>query len=358
VSQDNKTEQATPRRRLRAREQGQVTRSRELIASLSSMAAILALAWQLPSFAGQWRQLLRSAIEVATSTELRIDGPRLSWQSLSWLRGTAMALGLGWLMATAGALAQGGLVFAPSALAPKVSRMSPAAKMKQLFSLSGLSRMLKSLLPAAAVLYFAGAVLVRDWGSVLMLPNRGIHGLMQFMLGHVFEITWKSTLVLLLWSGVDYLFEHRRLEAELRMSRQELLDEFKETEGNPSVKARIRRLQRQVRRRRMIEDAKRAAVVITNPNEFAVALEFQPEMSAPVVVAKGRNLLAAQIKQVARWHGIPLFENPPPAHALYRAVEIGHSIPPKLYTVVAEVLAAIYRAQSRAAAESSAAGKI
>ena len=149
------------------------------------------------------------------------------------------------------------------------------------------------------------------------------------------------------WSGIDYLLERRKFESDLRMSRQEMVDEFKETEGNPAVKARIRRLQRQVRRRRMLQDVERATVVITNPTEFAVALEFSPLLSAPVVVAKGRNLLAAEIKQVARWHGIPLVENPPLAHTLYRAVEIGQSIPPKLYQVVAEVLAAIYRVQAQ-----------
>ncbi len=122
------------------------------------------------------------------------------------------------------------------------------------------------------------------------------------------------------------------------MSRQDLRDEFKETEGNPAVKMRIRRLQRQARRRRMLKDVERAAVVITNPTEFAIALEFNMQMEAPIVVAKGRNLLAAQIREVALWHGIPLVENPPLAHALYRAVEVGQAIPPKLYAVVAEIL--------------------
>ena len=142
--------------------------------------------------------------------------------------------------------------------------------------------------------------------------------------------------------------ERWRHENELKMSRQDLRDEYKETEGNPAVKMRIRRLQRQARRRRMLKEVERAAVVITNPTEFAIALEFSVEMAAPVVVAKGRNLLAARIREVARWHGIPLVENPPLAHALYRAVEVGQAIPPKLYMVVAEILAAIWRAQARA----------
>src|SRR5258708_22401686 len=132
------------------------------------------------------------------------------------------------------------------------------------------------------------------------------------------------------------------------MSRQDLRDEYRQTEGNPAIKMRIRRLQRQTRRRRVLKDVERAAVVITNPTEFAVALEFRREMEAPVVLAEGRNLLAAQIREVALWHGIPLVENPPLAHALYRAVEVGQAIPPNLYAVVAEILAAIWRAQARA----------
>jgi len=141
------------------------------------------------------------------------------------------------------------------------------------------------------------------------------------------------------------------------MSRQELADEYKESEGNPIIKARIRRLRNQLRRRRMLEDTKRAAVVITNPTEYAIAIEYRPDMPAPVVVSKGRNLFAAQIKEIARWENIPMVENPPLAHVLYRTVEVGQSVPAKLYAVLAEILAAIYRAQARAlAAAATAAG--
>jgi flagellar biosynthesis protein FlhB len=135
----------------------------------------------------------------------------------------------------------------------------------------------------------------------------------------------------------------------MKMSKQDQKDEYKEMEGHPAIKQRIRRLQRQTRRRRMLKDVERAAVVITNPTEFAIALEYRMEMDAPVVVAKGRNLLAAQIKEIARWNGIPMVENLPLAHALYRAAEVGQAIPAKLYAVVAEILAAIWRAQTQAA---------
>ncbi len=348
MARDNKTEQATPRRRQKAREKGQVVRSRELGASLATMSALLLLT-QLGSFPGDWRALLRASFEVASGSARFSPTP-----VLMALRGVACVLGLTWLVAALAALAQGGLVFAPASLAPAWSRLSPASRMEQLFSLTSISRLLKSLLPAAAVVYLFVAVLARDWGVLPALAGRSSGALARFLLTALFEFAWKAALVLVLWSGVDYLLERRKFESDLRMSRQEIVDEYKETEGNPTVKARIRRLQRQVRRRRMLKDVERAAVVITNPTAFAIALEFSPLMAAPVVVAKGRNLLAAEIKQVARWHGIPLIENPPLAHALYRAVEVGQSIPPKLYRVVAEVLAAIYRVQSRIAPETDA----
>ncbi|MGA8069480.1 MAG: EscU/YscU/HrcU family type III secretion system export apparatus switch protein, partial [Terriglobales bacterium] len=121
------------------------------------------------------------------------------------------------------------------------------------------------------------------------------------------------------------------------------------------IKGRIRRLQRQMRRRKMLQDTKRAAVVITNPTEYAIAIEYHPDMPAPVVVAKGRNLFAAQIREIARWENIPMVENPPLAHILYRTVEVGDSVPANLYAVLAEILAAIFRAQARALAAAGAA---
>jgi flagellar biosynthetic protein FlhB len=268
----------------------------------------------------------------------------------------SLTLGVSWLVAAVSAVAQGGLVFAPHALAPNLSRFSPATRLQQLFSLPALGRLLKSLLPGSLVVYFAAALLVRDWRGVLSLTHQNAPGLAAFSFAHIYEIAWKSALVLLVWSAADYFFERQRLEGELRMSRQDLLDEYKETEGHPTIKARIRRVQRQMRRRRMLQDVKRASVVITNPNEFAIALEYTPPMAAPTVVAKGRNLVARQIKEIARWQGIPLVENPPLAHALYRAVEVGQAIPPKLYAVVAGILAAIYRAQERARQAAEAAG--
>jgi flagellar biosynthetic protein FlhB len=346
MADQSKTEKASPRRRQKAREQGQVARSRDLTAGLAAMTAVVVLAAEMPAFASQWRGMLRQQLELAaTHPDQLVPVWRNAWPVF---RGVAMAAGMSWVIATAGGLVQGGLVFAPSALAPNWKRLDPVSHVEQLFSLAALSRMLKSLLPTAVVVYFAIGVLVRDFRFLPALLHGSRGALVAFTVGRMHEVAWKGSLVLLLWAGADYFLERQRHENELKMSRQDQKDEFKEMEGHPAVKQRIRRLQRQTRRRRMLKDVERAAVVITNPTEFAIALEYRMEMDAPVVVAKGRNLLAAQIKEIARWNGIPMVENPPLAHALYRAVEVGQAIPAKLYAVVAEILAAIWRAQAQA----------
>jgi len=346
MADQSKTEKASPRRREKAREQGQVARSRDLTAGLGAMTAVVFCAWQMPAFAASWRGLLRQELEMAATHP---DQFVPVWRnSLGVFRGVALAAGMSWLVATVGGLAQGGLVFAPTALAPNWKRLDPASHIEQLFSLAALSRLLKSLLPTAVVVYFALALLARDWRFLPALLHANRRALTAFATGRMFEVAWKGSLVLLVWAGADYFLERQRHENDMKMSRQDQKEEFKEMEGHPAVKQRIRRLQRQSRRRRMLKDVERAAVVITNPTEFAVALEYRVDMDAPIVVAKGRNLIAAQIKEIARWKGIPLVENVPLAHALYRAVEVGQAIPAQLYTVVAEILAAIWRAQTRA----------
>jgi flagellar biosynthetic protein FlhB len=196
------------------------------------------------------------------------------------------------------------------------------------------------------VLYLTLAIIVRDWGQILHMSRVSVRSSLVWMLARIFEISWKGGLAFALWSGFDVLLARFNFERQLRMTREEVREDLKETEGHPTVRGRIRRLQREMRRRRMLRDVARATVVVTNPNEYAVALEYQPEtMAAPVVVAKGRNLFAQQIKREARWRGIPMVENPPLAQALYRATQVGQAIPAKLYTAVAEILAFIYRTQ-------------
>jgi len=165
------------------------------------------------------------------------------------------------------------------------------------------------------------------------------------MLGSdVYGLLLAAAWLLFAWSGVDYLVEWQSRESRLKMSKQDMRDEMKQTEGSPQIKGRIRNLQRQMRKRRVKADVSKAAVVFTNPTHYAVALGFDfGTMEAPKVVAKGRNLLAEEIKAEARWAGVPIIENPPLARSLYRSVEVGQPIPVELYAAVAAILAWLYR---------------
>jgi len=346
VADESRTEQATPRRRQRARREGEVARSREFPAALTLMAVVLFLWWYPQNWKDEWRHLFERTLTSAAHNDLAAGTPVLNWVAWRVCLWAAPCMALAWLVALAGSFALGGVVVAPTALAPKPQRLNPAANLQKLFSLGGLQRLLKSLIPSAFLLYITLALLTRDWGQILQMSRVGVRPSLGWMLARLFEISWKGGLVFTLWAGFDVLMSRFNYERQLRMTRQEVRDDFKEMEGHPAVRGRIRRLQREMRRRRMLRDVARATVVVTNPNEYAVALEYQPEtMVAPVVVAKGRHLLAQKIKHEARWHGIPLVENPPLAQALYRATEIGQAIPAKLYTAVAEILAFIYRTQ-------------
>src|SRR5271165_1036628 len=348
MARDDKTEQATPRRRQKAREKGRIARSRELSGALVSFAGVLALMWVTSAQLQRWRGWWRALPDYAARADFSSAMPVLTWTGIAALRWIIAPLTLVWLLALGSNLAQGGFVFSAEALAPNAERMSPAKKLGQMFSIAGLAPPAKSLIPFSVLLYLGVSMLARDWDRLLRAGQLPIGAIGELAYKQAFEICWKSALVLLLWAGIDYLLQRQKLERDLRMSKQELRDEYKETDGNPTVKARLRRLQRQMRRRRMLKDVEHASVIVTNPTHFAVALEYRPEMAAPVVVAKRANLLAEQIKQVARWHEVPIAENPPLAQALYRGVEVGQAIPAKLYAAVAEILAFIYRAQMRA----------
>jgi flagellar biosynthetic protein FlhB len=164
------------------------------------------------------------------------------------------------------------------------------------------------------------------------------------MFADSYTLLLAASWLMLVWSAVDYALEWRSWEGRLKMSKQEMREEYKESEGNPQMKGRIRSLQRQMRRRKIKADVSRATVVITNPTHYAVALSFDFQtMDAPKVLAKGRDLFAAQIKDEARWAGVPIIENPPLARSLYRAVDAGQSIPTNLYAAVAAILAYLYR---------------
>lgn len=361
MADEQRTERATPRRREKARERGQLVRSRELSSALALLGVAAMLRFGQAGFLPVWRDLFRHLLDTAAQPELANMNSAIAWIAWGSARWVAPPLALAWCVSAFVLIAQGGFVFTPLAFQPQFTRLNPANNISRIFSVGGLSTVLKSLIPAGILLYLGAAILSRDWLQLGHSSEMGLRPALAWLFGMLYEFSWKAGLVLLLWAGVDYALQHMSFERTLRMSKQEIRDEHRDLEGNPATRGRIRRRFREMRRRKMLRQVARATVVITNPDEFAVALQYVPEkMAAPVVVAKGRNALAQTIKREARWYEIPIVENKPLAQALYRSVEVGGTIPAKLYRAVAEVLAFIYRAQAKmrdeAAAKAAASG--
>jgi flagellar biosynthetic protein FlhB len=343
----NKTEEATPQRRKTAREKGQVARSREL-PNVVALAGVIGVLWIMSQGAmTHWTAFYRETLDLAATEQMDTNGPLLFWSSVEVFRWILPVFATAAVLSLAAGLAQGGLSIAPEALELKFDRFNPASKLAQIFSPTGLSHLLKSLLPFAAIAWVGESTISNHWALM-------VHGsyfslrLLASMIGMMtLEFTWKAGAILLAWSGVDYLLTWQKMESDLKMSKDEIRQEYKQSEGNPVIKQRVRRLQRIMRRKQSLAAARNATVVITNPTHYAVALRYTTDMAAPAVVAKGQNLLAQEIKQLAIENGITILENKPLAQALYKSVEVGDAIPSKLYQAVAEILVIVFRAQEQ-----------
>lgn len=341
------TEKASPRRKQKAQEQGDRAYSRELLSACATLAGVLSLGVVVPRWAGAWSAAYQQCLALSSADLWQDDRIMQTVLSLRHVLMTALApLGLvfGAVYASAllaGVAQTGGLQFHAEALQPKFNRLNPVENLKNVFSLRSGSRLVKSLIPAAALLGLSIAKIRQQTEippmSLVRLP---------WMFTSAYDLLLDAAWISFAWSGVDYVVEWQSWNSRLKMSKQEQRDEYKETEGNPQIRSRIRGLRRQMRRKKLKADVKRATVVITNPTHYAVALSFDFEtMDPPKVLAKGRDLLAAQIREEARWAGVPIVENPPLARSLYRSVEPGQSIPFDLYAAVAAILAYLYRKQ-------------
>ena len=241
-------------------------------------------------------------------------------------------------------VAQFGFLFTFQSIKPSFGKLNPINGFKTLFSKRSLVQLGKQLLKLTAV----GIILYTELSNNLyvfakvgdMDPGQVV----DLMMNLIFNISWKFGLLLILIGVLDYAYERWQLQQNLKMTKQEVKDEYRQSEGNPEAKAALKRRQRETARRRMMQAVPRATVVVTNPTHFAVALEWDDvSMEAPVVVAKGADLLAKRIRDIAREHNIPIMENPPLARTLYDRVDLDQAIPPNLYAAVAQVIAFVYQ---------------
>lgn len=347
---EEKTERATPRRRQEARKRGQVIRSSEINSAVILLLSFLAVYLGLPYFWAEWKQftvkVLSEYIGTSFSQEMILILLRecmlTAGKMLLPVAGVAFAAGL------LASFLQVGVVFSAEGLRINLERINPLEGFKRIFSKRALVELLKSLLKLLAVSYVTYIALRNRLGVFPQLMELELPAAVQLVNEVVFSLAWQAGLLLLALAAMDYLYQWWEYERALMMSKQELKEEYKQTEGDPQVRSRMRERQRRMAMQRMMSQVPRADVVITNPVHFAVALEYKPEeMSAPRVIAKGQDLIALRIKEIAEKNGIVIVEDPPLAQTLYRTVEIGREIPPQLYKAVAEVLAFVYRLKKR-----------
>jgi flagellar biosynthetic protein FlhB len=348
-------EPATQKRRQDARRRGQVFRSSEMTGAFGLLGGIVGLGLGARGAYTALRGYFASQLSGVGS----LPPGDLTVQSLGQWFGPAASITLRcFLPVLAGAAALGlladyaqvGFVFTGEPLAARLDRIDPFAGAKRVFSRRALVELAKSLAKVSIVAVVAYLTVAPQ------LPRLGGFALLDLEQGFALagQLAWtvisRAVLALFLVAAVDYFYQRGEYEQSLRMTRDEVRQELKETDGDPQLRGKIRQRQREVARRRMMAAVPKADVVVTNPEHFACALAYRPdEMSAPRLVAKGQDLLALRIRDVARQHRVPVVENKPLARAIYASVEIGDPVPPALYRAVAEVLAFVYRLRGKVA---------
>jgi flagellar biosynthetic protein FlhB len=341
-----KTEEATPKRLEKAREDGQTARSKEL----ATMAVLLAGAGGLLMFGSalgaSLADIMRDnfVIERAAIFDTREMANQLLAAAKEAALATAPLLILMLVAAIAGSIGIGGLLVSGKAIAPKLNRMDPMKGLGRMFSARSLIELVKAILKVALVLSVAILILNLRTEDLLSISEEPVKSAMEHVawtLGWSFLVLACATIVIAAIDVPFQIFDHQK---KLRMTKQEVKDEFKDAEGKPEVKGKIRQLQREMSQRRMMQDVPGADVVITNPTHYAVALKYdQTKMVAPIVVAKGSDEMAFKIMEVARENKVEIMRTPPLTRAVYHNTELGGEIPDGLYMAIAQVLAYVFQ---------------
>ncbi len=344
-SSGERTEKATPRRLLKARREGQVASSRDFVGGLQFAVFMLLLVEAGPSLFASLKQSSRMLLNQAFRNDLGTQGlldllhQAFSWTLIPLASISAILVASGLLFQ----LASTGFSVSLHRLAPKGVNFDPISKVKNAAQRGVTSAWQAALLLIvfAVTIYW---VVSQNGSRLYSLPLMNLATGLGIVKAICTDVLWKAAAVFLLFGVIDLFREKRRFANRLKMSKRDVREEMKETDGNPLIKLRIRRLQKDARRRRMVDEVKTATAVIVNPTHYAVAIRYHHDtMPAPIVVAKGKNFLALRIRARAIEHQVPLIENRPLAQALYKSVDVGQQIPAHLYRAVAEILAYIYK---------------
>jgi len=346
-----KTLPASPRKKQRAREDGNVVKSQDLSAAITLLVALGALLFVGPN---TLRYLVLTgrhffgeadlfAVSQDSAQELAVD---TMWHLAPCLLPTMVLL---LIAGVAVNVSQVGFLFAPKVLQPKPEKLNPVTGMKKFVSIRSGVELTKSILKLTIIAYVVYLTLRNRWAQILLLGYLTPMGIVKVIGALVVAIWIRVVAVLFVLGILDYAFQRWRHDQDLRMTVQEARQEMREMEGDPRIRQRVRQIQRQMAMQRMMAEVPTADVVVTNPTTYAVALRYEVgRMGAPVVVAKGARLLADRIRAIAIDHDVPIVEKPELARNMYRTIEVGQAVPEELFRAVAEVLAFVYEIDRRA----------
>ncbi len=341
-----KTEKATPRRRKKAREEGNVSQSPDLnmAVSLLSVSSVVYF-----TFAGLYQAFMKIFLIITSGF---VGASTLSISQAMHYLAFAFTAALSWLLvvmivgivgAAFPSMLQTRFLFSIKALIPDLNKINPLEGFKKMFSLRTVFEFVKSLIKITIIAYIGYVSVMKAWPNLFAMSQQSLENSSIALGNFIYRLLMEIGLALLVIGILDIYYQRWEYERSLRMTKKEVKDEMKDTEGNPLIKNKQRQKMMLLARSRMMQNVQNANVVVTNPTHVAVAIEYKDNMNAPKVVAKGAGEVAERIKTLARKYGIPILRNPPLARDLFKSVEIGEEIPSRLYRVVAELLVTVYK---------------
>ncbi len=348
-SNEEKTEEPTPRKRQELRDKGEVAKSRELPSVAVLLSSLMALTFFGSFMYSQIQLIMQETFVLPMLGDLNVADFIIFAHKITtrFILAISPLLAAVFITAILSNIMQVGFILSSESITPKLSKIDPIKGFTRLFSKQSLVELCKNLLKLAIISAISYYTIKAEMKNISMLGEMGMKAIWVYILTVFLKLFLRCTLAMVFVVVIDYAFQRWEFENRIKMGKQEIKDEHKKTEGDPLVKSRIKSIQMEMARKRMMQSVPEADVVITNPVRLAVAVKYDPEMNAPKVLAKGAGEVAKKIRDLATEHDIPILEKKELAQSLYKLVEIGQEVPAVLYQAVAEVLAYMYKLKGK-----------
>lgn len=350
MAEDSKTEKATPKKRRDERKKGRVAISKDVIMIASLLGTFVMLKLLFPFMYRTMRDYMIKYISVAVTAETLSDYTvGAFWDTLiAILKAAFPILITSTILAVLSTGVQTGFLFSKESMTPKFSKLNPISGIKNIMSLKSLVELIKNIIKIVILAVILYQIIKGDLDAIARSINMSINDSIVYVLDSIMDMVFKVSIVFLAIAAFDYFYQWWDYERQLKMSKHDIKEEFKQTEGNPEIKGRIRNLQRDRAKSRMMQSVPSADVIIRNPTHYAVALRYDLDKdNAPVLLAKGQDELALRIVSVGEENGVYVLENKPLARGIFASTKVGAEIPPEYYGMVADILVFVYRMNNK-----------